>query len=1136
MSRWDALKPDGSEGLRQSLIIRKGGHRSNAAPIDRSKLKTNQRTNNNSTTKALSSQTRASQNWSSKIHCHPSSNKELKLCDVQKWIEGHSALTDENTKYERISELSVVITKSDISSTDESSIVAETLVESILLPFCEEFQPSLVEANPEPLTVLGQVLAALLHIVGDNALKTRFLAPLVEEVSNTGSEKQKPNHIRLRLFRVLQDLLQASMFPHLKKRDAYEQLQQRVTSCLIECLKSARAVEGTSKHALRSQLDVDPNPLQQFFLQASKQTNWTSVELSLTLLIALVQRHPETSRQIISFLLVVENHNPYQSRESQETLDITVTQRGRSCTCRNLVDDCSTCLCANSSPGTAFLRVLHGSSVFEAKDLSTSTECRCYLLAADLGVLILDNAATIFYQWLKPQVPQTNATFRDRIHVGFSTLMDVCRCNLRRIRSCGDCNRRCAADAALAGTLLRRLPFLNDEVLLAAGVLLAEELFNLFIELLGSRNHCDLPSAGRSSSLQIALSEQECHVADGLMKAIGGTETPQGILIEICLPVKKFLDTGRGRAFLEEIVSFTANSKEIKLQNVLRAILRTHPRPFLSDGRLWKLFLELSFGKCHTLISSQELPPPEGVQYLAVLLEGRRCNVYGNECKDLLLSSTQILENIVSPLKSCLVSETAASVKMAALSCFGFLQSQDWDAIVVSSHVEFADLFQFILDICGDEGKSNSKLKNVAFKALGDVCTNYFSSRSATTPTNLKENTLLCQAICKVLLNELGKQSSSSSMASYAVGNLARVLIDVDLVVVDQFTAERFGFLLLDLCNRGTMDNMNITESKLQTNSVRALGHIICLMFSKTHFCVNGRISSSQKLLLKLVLDLLNSHVRQTIRLAHREIGGSSKERSTVKKIGWGAGHALSSILPVVVTQVQIRREAEALDDCCRASVRRCLSTLMDCVSTLDCLNEKVGAVAMSALCAVDLSSSRLLLSGTIRDRQTSDGLIPPLGPIIVECMNWLFHRDDVAPDDSVGVLPLKIIRHVENLLLHLLSSCSVSDAESVLSWLSQLSDGEGRRRLRSLYGWLMQQQKPKGSSVERTQAMLCVQRAFDSFTLAIHKRPDLVAAIDDVQLEQQFSNQSTKLAVGPQSPLLQYNDVSRDQDDDEEL
>jgi hypothetical protein len=130
--------------------------------------------------------------------------------------------------------------------------------------------------------------------------------------------------------------------------------------------------------------------------------------------------------------------------------------------------------------------------------------------------------------------------------------------------------------------------------------------------------------------------------------------------------------------------------------------------------------------------------------------------------------------------------------------------------------------------------------------------------------------------------------------------------------------------------------------------------NLLCLVYSD-----DGRKDVYQKhmgctTILNKVLDSLAWSVQQTIHLARKEIQSklSWKERSAVKKLGWGACHALSLILSTL--------ECSELDERCLESTQQCLLTLMDCASNLDCVHEKVALVAMSARCAVDLSSSRL--------------------------------------------------------------------------------------------------------------------------------------------------------------------------------
>jgi len=408
-----------------------------------------------------------------------------------------------------------------------------------------------------------------------------------------------------------------------------------------------------------------------------------------------------------------------------------------------------------------------------------------------------------------------------------------------------------------------------------------------------------------------------------------------------------------------------------------------------------------------------------------------------------------------------------------------------------------------LLAICRDK-QASIKVKKVAFKALGDVSTNYFGSSLTQQPKNYEANKKVCQLMCEAILSDINleKESASSSMALYAIGNLARILKQSPRILMDPLVVQKFSVILCKICKKKTSD------PKMQTNAIRGTGHLVCLVYSDIDRKSAYQESIDISAVLVQALDTLVVPVQKTISLARKEIKDnlSWKERSSIKKLGWGACHTLSLVLSTVQTS------AHELDDCCVNSIHVCLQTLINCVYNVECVHEKVALVAMSALCSVDLSSSRLAPSFN-HDRQLG------LGVIISQCLWWIQGGGSDADAGKMTVLSPKVKSQMQQLLLHFLSCCSVQDSENVLSGTL------GRdRQLRFLYDWLLKQKKGSNS--------VAAQRAFDTFALAMQKRPDLLSTID-INLEQQFANQAKTMVS---LHHLEDFDASGDDDNEEEL
>lgn len=1085
MSRWDALKPESRTKRTFTGLGDTRAAEGLLSPRTSSRCKTNNRKESAKSLSNLSCESKPQT-----LGCE---SKPRKLDEIISFLNEKNDSNNQQpptVKWQRIADLADVIIQDRSFSNLTVLNLSENVLDGVFLPFLRDFllfDWGAVQETAQQLQTALQILTALERMVGNpnrnSPHVSKLLSPFVVEVSASGKEKQKPNHIRLELLDILQRILQRS-------HSAPLLLTQKVASCMLHTLQAARFFEGTTKHAMGEKLDVEPTILYQYFLDNSDLTNEerpnsnksASFSLSLELLMALVQRHPETSPQLMSLLLLRQQFNQ-PSQVTANTYQQTTTP--------NL--SCDSCgLCFQETP--SFFRVLHYSRTYTRRQQS---------LAVLLIVEILDRVScTVLEQWLcEPKIRSCTSSnntisFGDRVRATIQTLVETCQCNLHQ-----NLDNDNVPNALLAGTILRRLPYdkIVDKILMDSGITLATVLLERFLEL--------NPSAGGGRESFLFLLQQS--MAEGLIKAIGGSETPQGIFLGMSLPMKKILNTVQGHIFLQKLLQKSARDGQV-LRNVLRALVLTHPVPFLSNENLWNSFMTFVFGVMDLVKLQSCVGSEVGIQTLAALLEGRMNVVNGGSDDNFLISSNRLAKVVLPQLQNTLSPATPANLKVPALSAYGSLLPHDWDALVKKS-VAVSHLNPIIC-LCQDS-TCNSKVRKVAFKALGDVSTNYFSCQGAKEHVNLYENKSICKSICEAILRELERENESvvSMMALYSLGNVARIVKEFHGNMLDHMNLEHFTVRLLEICNP-KRDKIS-SDPKMQINAIRALGHLVCLIFSE-----RGKIALNEEEKvnwignLTRVLDTLDFSVRQMVCLGKGEIQEnlSWKERSAVKKIGLAACHALSLLLPLV-------HESRELDERARESTRQCLLSLMDCVFNLSCLHEKVGHVAMSVLCSINPSSSRLRPSWK-HERPIV------LGPIVMKCIGFIRGGagDEAALSEDSSPLPARTIGQVEVLFLHLLSCCSVSDAESVLTSSIWANMDEG---LHFLHNWLLAQKLSNKDG-------MAVQRAFDTFALALQKRPDLLVTVD-VQLEQQFANQA-RYAL----PLYSRNDANTqyDVEDEEEL
>jgi hypothetical protein len=193
--------------------------------------------------------------------------------------------------------------------------------------------------------------------------------------------------------------------------------------------------------------------------------------------------------------------------------------------------------------------------------------------------------------------------------------------------------------------------------------------------------------------------------------------------------------------------------------------------------------------------------------------------------------------------------------------------------------------------------------------------------------------------------------------------------------------------------------------------------------------------------------------------------GGNSerswKERTAIKKHGWGASNSLATIFSDIV-----------IDDAVLEACQDAVAALVECLETLRVIHEKVAISSIAALRSVQpCSLSRI------------SGKSALVGRAVIAC---LVHN---TVDHETRDTNEKIGRELDCVLLHLLQCCSIADAHAVLR-----SESVTAARLGYLYQWMVEND--------------CSAGAFDSFAIAMQRSDVLV----DVQVEQRFASRAMSL------------------------
>jgi len=896
------------------------------------------------------------------------------------------------------------------------------------------------EEEETDLLLLGTVD----EMLADARYAAAMLAPHVETVSDDGRERQRSNPIRRRLFEALQAMLLSGwngggdddstgggFFPS----------PRRTIACcrtLVGALRTAYRMDGTERHANETGTDVDVVAVQSHVQRALllSSASFSSLDRdaqpndentddnsdaamkarmttsALELLLSLLRRHPEASAAF--FLLLLENRT---SRNSAGR--VASDAASSSCSC------CGHCRETSSH----FLKLMHPSPENGTARISLATKQQQQALALDCALEVIANAP--LNVWLqqkqqtsqqaqrqgtsKPVVPRGSLSYPDRI-VG--CLVGVVRATACLVKTASDDASKGLSN--LSQSLLLDVPYQCVPALLDSAFFLVDALAQRI--LLGFQQN----------------KETGMVFADTLVASSGGQMTPQGRLSPMSFALRAWLGSDEGKSFIRNLLSSTlmVHNRSVQARaRLCRSLVRSYPDLIAEDSQV-----QQAFEHCFTqLIQSTE--KYAGLDILVGFLEGRKDFLADD---DLVPSHFRLLDVYPVLLKSTTDDESAPCKKLA-LKGYSFLFPRDWDLLAEANDEGCGYLhIASIMELCRNASDS---VRTDSFKALGDVCSNYFSTQRS--HTDWKEMTLICDEVSSLVLEGCHDQVAKvRSMALFAIGNLAMALRISSLG--DLFHESNRGNI-----TRTVRKCMEDPDEKVAGNAIRSIGHVVALLMAtmKWDYTTTEEVNSFD---IKDLLRFLSEKVRYAI-LSKPNLTSPSvltwKQRQSAKKQSWGACNTLGLLFEAgLATEPRLREE-----------VSECLEYLFECVENLEALHEKIVYSACATLRVLEASTMTSIL-------ERRGPLL--LGNGIVTCSNFLAK--------SQGTASKKLEQDISLLLFHLLAGLSVHCAAVVI---------RSERVGPSVLNWLCD------SMVEQD----CPASSFGAFALAMQRLGVLVD--DDIEL-----------------------------------
>jgi prophage maintenance system killer protein len=536
----------------------------------------------------------------------------------------------------------------------------------------------------------------------------------------------------------------------------------------------------------------------------------------------------------------------------------------------------------------------------------------------------------------------------------------------------------------------------------------------------------------------------DSHIADTkrrmaanlLIASAGGYTTPWGEFVGMCQAGKRWLssshDDGSIR-FLERLfAAISSEDESVPSRKVLMAILRTFPGAAFQNWKSFQVVVER--------VSSME--PLTCLEIVEAFMLGRSyfrdAKIMGDEAITL---SLQVLE-------SARGKDTPQCIQSALViySCF---LDDDWK--LLEERGELDSHFRKIKMGCFS---SSAKLREQACKSLGGFCSQFVGIGAPHRVELLYQRRLIAEDVCSTMLETyVDDNPAVRTMCIFALGNLANAIRESQSP--NMLSTEAVYRLCLSM-----LHCFDDTNDKVVGNAIRCLGHAGFLL------AVGASISTSTELLVPIIHVLASKIYSALAVVLNWEAKASLtwKQRSSAKKHGWGACHALRIIFQ------GISEDYLEAQTSLRKAISCAFKYLVLCQEYFNTLNQKVVGAAIMAISCLPV---QLL--------ETIGAETELVGVSLANAILMLLDKDvDLSSSQ------------IETVLLQLLRSASISDAYYVV-----MNERIAASTFDALYSWMVKQGE------EALNA-----RAFEIFALALQRSRRWS---NSVALEQKFASRAMR-------------------------
>lgn len=468
-------------------------------------------------------------------------------------------------------------------------------------------------------------------------------------------------------------------------------LQRKACATLACAIETLRKTDGTSN---TMPIDLDLSGLEHSITR-NLNAQQSMYHSSLLLLRALLRTYPKAMTQLGPRLFF--------------PTPAGTNRAGR--------QKCTMCSCPLAEV-SHFLRSVHDSIGTDMSGLSLDcTEILIRALPWDL--------------WLKRQLRQPVSGFYRKVVDSLASIILISRCAVLprpEVKWDDELGRLCT-------TLFAEIPW-EDDTLVRAG----EELWSTLTAALS-----DPRTSSNSKSGIVAI----------LISGVGGRVTPQGDLLPMALPARRYMASKDGMSFLEQIRVGISSLRDASSLELFCAVLRTRPETVVP---LWGEFR----GFVEQPASCDAIKVEVRLRLVESLLLGRR-DFSSDELRG--LEDTHSITKLAFDLLETLWDDSNVKIRSRSMNAYATLLKDDWEYLKLD-HPRFTSHFDAMIRLCSD---SKADVRRAACKAIGEFCCR---SLTLPAPTEDKEQcatSTVASQICRTMLTGLKHEKNAAALAMVCV-------------------------------------------------------------------------------------------------------------------------------------------------------------------------------------------------------------------------------------------------------------------------------------------------------------------------------------------------------------------------------